>query len=140
MNNPAEPLANADHERFACEWAKGGGIAASYKRAGYKPSASAATRLAKIVKGRKTWLQRQAAFADVLTIAEKRAFVARLVRAKAGKLSADSDLWQAVKVTKDGAEYRLADKLAAMKIDNDLASEGAEAGLNRAIEVIIHRL
>lgn len=45
-----EPLANARHERFAQELAKGSAIGAAYNEAGYIGNPSAATRLYKNVK------------------------------------------------------------------------------------------
>lgn len=60
----------------------------------------------------------------VLTLAEKRSFVARLLRSRPALLDRDSDLWQSIKTTKDGVEYRLPDKLGAIDRDNDLAGEG----------------
>lgn len=39
-----------------------------------------------------------------------------------------------------GTEYKLPDKLAAIRIDNDLAVDSAEAEANKAMEVIIRKL
>ena len=71
----------------------------------------------------------------VLTLAEKRSFMARLLRARPALLERDSDLWQSIKTTETGTEYRLPDKIAAVKLDNELAGEGQSEGVN--ITVII---
>lgn len=76
----------------------------------------------------------------VLTIAEKRDFICRLVKAAPDTLDANSDLWQSVKHTKDGTEYRLPDKLRAIETDNDLAGEGSEAKGSEGLAALILRL
>ena len=76
----------------------------------------------------------------VMTAVEKRIFAARVVRACVSKVPEDSDLWQSIKRTKDGVEYRLPDKLAAIKLDNDLAGEGAEAEANDALAALLERV
>ena len=76
----------------------------------------------------------------VLTLAEKRSFVARLVRAKVADLPPDSDLFNSVKRSKDGIEFRLPDKLRAIELDNDLAGDGSEAGANDALSELLNRV
>lgn len=76
----------------------------------------------------------------VLTLVEKRRFVARLVRAKVADLPPDSDLFNSVKRSKDGIEFRLPDKLRAIELDNDLAGEGSEAGANDALAELLNRV
>jgi phage terminase small subunit len=46
----SEPLANARHERFAQELAKGSAIGAAYEAAGYKESPASASRLSQNIK------------------------------------------------------------------------------------------
>lgn len=75
-----------------------------------------------------------------LTLAEKRNFIAGLVRAAPALLPPDSNLWQSVKVTEQGTEYRLPDKLAAIKLDNDLAGEGSESEANDALTALLGRV
>lgn len=75
----------------------------------------------------------------VLTLMEKRIFLARIVRACVALLPEDSDLWQSIKRTEDATEFRLPDKLAAIRLDNDLAGEGATAGAEDAITQMIER-
>lgn len=142
VESGSEPLANARHERFACELAKGVSQAEAYKKAGYKPDTGAASRLsAKIsIQARVAWIKSQAAASDVLTIAEKRDFLARLVRCKPANEPADSDLWNGIEDTEQGKRYKLPDKLRAIALDNDLAGEGAEAGGNKALGELVKRL
>jgi hypothetical protein len=76
----------------------------------------------------------------VMTLMEKRIFLARLVRAKVANEPPDSDLWFSIKRTEFGTEYKLSDKLAAIKADNDLAGVGSEAGVNDEITEMLRRL
>lgn len=62
----------------------------------------------------------------ILTLAEKRSKLAGVVRAANGQL--------------DGSEVRISDKLAAIKLDNDLAGEGSEAGANDALGELLAKL
>jgi hypothetical protein len=75
-----------------------------------------------------------------LTLAEKRDFLARLVRAKVETLPADSDLWNSIKQTKFGMEYKLPNKLSAIILDNDLAGEGSEANAADALAGVLGRV
>ena len=76
----------------------------------------------------------------VLTAKEKREFFAELVRSQVALLPPDSKLWQSIKHTEAGVEYRLPDKLAAIKLDNDLAGSGSEAGANDALTDLLRRV
>jgi len=138
----SEPLANARHERFACELAKGNAAGKAYELAGYKRDDASACRLSRNpkVKARVDWLKRQAAASDVLTIAEKRQFLARLVRCKAAVEPHDSDLWNGVEAVDGVIKYKLPDKMRAIALDNDLAGEGAEASGNKALGELVKRL
>lgn len=140
--NASEPLANARHERFACELAKGNAAGKAYELAGYKRDDASACRLSRNpkVKARLAWLKRQAAAVDVLTIAEKRQFLARLVRCKPSEEPPESDLWNGIEDTEQGRRYKLPDKLRAIALDNDLAGEGAEAGGQKALGELVKRL
>lgn len=75
----------------------------------------------------------------ILTLAEKRGYFARLVRSRISLLPDDSDLFVSIKRTKDGTEYRLADKLRAIELDNDLAGEGSESEANDALAGLLER-
>jgi|GEM_PF-2276799 len=80
-----------------------------------------------------------------LTRAEKRAFLARVVRANLQDGSVDGDLLQSVDITRRGEDkvlekQRLADKLKAIQLDNDLAGEGAEAEAHDALSALLERI
>lgn len=66
----------------------------------------------------------------VMDRAEILMFLTRIVRARVALLPADSDLWESVKHSKFGTEYRLPDKLGAIGRWADLQSEGSEASAN----------
>ena len=63
----------------------------------------------------------------VMTLIEKRSFLARVVRAQIALLPEDSDLWQSVSHTHCGSIYRLPDKLQAIVEDTRLAGLDTEA-------------
>lgn len=150
MEDGSTPLKNSRHERFALLIAKGEASAAEAYRQVISSKCSQATaettgpKMARDsqVALRIAWIRSQAeekakeiAGEAVLSIAEKRLFCARLVRAKVGTLDSKSELWNSIKVTQDGTEYKLPDKLRAIALDNDLAGDGSEA--NKEIIVII---
>ena len=89
--------------------------------------------------GRLRSLAEQQAGGAVLTLMEKRIFLARIVRACIAKLPEDSDLWASIKRTEAGVEFRLPCKLAAIREDNDLAGEGSEAEVQDAISEMLAR-
>jgi len=119
MIDPAKPLQDSQHERFACELAKGASQNEAYELAGFKSHTGNASRLRanESVSQRVLWLKTQAASDTVLSMIEKRQICAEIAR---------------------GGEDK--DRLAAIKVDNDLAVEGAEAAANKALEVIIRKL
>lgn len=63
----------------------------------------------------------------VLTLAEKRKTLAGIVRAARGRSA-------------DGDEVKVSDKISAIKLDNDLAGEGSEAGANDALGELLKRV
>lgn len=67
---------------------------------------------------------------SVMSILEKRRFLARLVRASLRQIPEDSDLWQGIKYTKDWTAYELPNKFTALAVDNDLTCDGPEAEMN----------
>ena len=85
------------------------------------------------------WI-RQAAASDVLTIAEKRRFLARLVRCKPAVEPHDSDLWNGVEAVDGTIKYKLPDKMRSIALDNDRAGEGAKASGNKALGELVKRL
>lgn len=144
----SQPLNNPKHERFCLLVATGEYSAAeayrkTVSKAGTaKTSHEEASKLAASPKARPRirFLRSKAqevaserAHGVVLSIAEKREFLARLVRCKVQTEPADSDLWNGIKATEHGAEYKLPCKIAAIKQDNDLAGDGEEAKANSAL-------
>jgi hypothetical protein len=103
----------------------------AYLSAGYNASSTeSADAAASQVKARprvSEYLRqlREAAFtANVLTLAEKRDYLARAVRTPISAISADSDLAQGIKYDREGnAELRIPDKLKALELDAKLAGE-----------------
>ncbi len=141
----SQPLKNPRQERFACEVAKGKTKSEAFRLCGLKGDRRDASELGQNpdVKSRVRWLQLQAATDTVLSIREKREFLARVVRTPLAEVDEESDLCQEHTVTNSATggsiKYKMCDKLAAIKLDNDLAAEGAEAGANKAIEILIKR-
>ncbi len=76
----------------------------------------------------------------VLTVAEKRMFLARVVRACVASTPESSDLWQSIKRADEGTEYRLPDKLRTIMLDNDLAGDGPEAKSRHALAEMPERV
>lgn len=80
---------------------------------------------------------KRAAEKDFLTVEEKRAFLAKIVRTPLGEVTKDSELCQEWSLT-DGERttterIKMPSKLDAIKIDNDLATDGAQAVGNKAV-------
>lgn len=161
----SEPLPNARHERFACELAKGANQSQAYRLAGYTatdPDAKG-SRMAVIgsIMARVRWLKKQAATSTVLTIAEKREFLAKVLRTPIGEVDESNPLAQEVTYESVGGQrgrlkrgqddegneeceplrerikIKMPSKLEAIKLDNDLSGEGAEAEGQGKLEVII---
>ncbi len=76
----------------------------------------------------------------VMDLIEKRKFLARIVRAQVSLLPADSDLWNSIKLTPSGTEFRMADKLLAIRLDNDLSGQGCTAEGDDALAGLISRI
>lgn len=82
----------------------------------------------------------------ILSLVEKRTFLAQVVRADLSK-AVPGNLWNAVE--KEGVrgdpdaevvKIRLPDKLKAIEVDNDLASEGAMSGASDALSSLLGRI
>lgn len=156
VQDPSRPLKKAEHEAFAVHYAQNGNAAAAWSHATRSRMAkngrndehsnangSKWTRNRSIL-ARVEWLKTEAAriarekedeqtMAAVLTIVEKRKFLARVVRAKLKEEPAESDLWQEVEITGDKVKKKMPDKLRAIALDNDLAGDGSEAKANDAL-------
>lgn len=126
--DPSKPLKDAQHERFAHALAKGESQRQAYADAGYEPHDGNASRLSnnEKVSQRVQWLKEQAASDLVLSIAEKRQFIARVVRSAPIAANMDNPDCELV-MTKMGPIAKLPDKAALIRIDNDLAGDGSEA-------------
>lgn len=151
--NPAEPLPNERHEAFAVHYAANGNAAQAWLHAGGSNPKTANRQGDKWVKRgdivtRIAWLRaeverRRQAEVDaenesaLLTVQEKREFLARVIRSKPAKEHNDSDLWQEIEITPERVKRKLPDKLRAIALDNDLAGEGAEAAAASALPEIL---
>lgn len=155
MNDGSKPLANRKHERFVRlialgEMSPSEAYRASITTRGTKKTSNEES--SKMMK-RPEIIARVAWFAQrveerlkeeaedvVLTVVEKRMFLARVVRTPAGELTKDSDLCQewSESSTDVGSsmKVKMPDKLKAIQIDNDLAGEGDNAKLGTAVEAL----
>lgn len=119
---------------------------------GIKSPTNARTSAARLLKKAEiiAEIERQRKLAEgmagssVLTLLEKRQWIARLIRADLAKGDVPGDLWAGcdTETTAKGVvvrKIRLPDKIAAIKIDNDLAGVGVEAEANQAITINIRR-
>lgn len=120
--DPSQPLQNARHELFAQAWAKGGSGSDAYAEAGYdaKNAESNATRLMGNdgIKARRDWLQSQAATGTVLTIQRKREILRE--------------------IAEDGEKD--CDRINAIKADDNLAGDGAEAGAQASMSEMFRKI
>jgi phage terminase small subunit len=133
-------------QRKFCEGIVEGKTGVDAYRAAYpRSAASTARRAASALRAKreiKAEIERLRAKADtlagsaVLMLMEKRI---RIVRASPATLARESDLWQSIKETEAGTEFRMPDKLAAIKLDNDLAGEGSEAESQDALGELLAR-
>lgn len=154
----SQPLSNPKHERFALLFAQGEVSAAEAYRQEISAKCTLATAETKgpalsrksQVRVRIEWIKgqverkaREIADGTVLTMLEKRQFLARVVRAQGAKLDLekDADLIEGVRIKTGGVqELILPSKIAAVKLDNDLAGDGSEAKGHDAMAELIARL
>jgi hypothetical protein len=66
----------------------------------------------------------------LMTLIDKRRYLARVVRARPVLLTYESDLWQTITHSRYCHIYRMPDKIAAIVQDNKLAGHGEDAGMN----------
>jgi 3-dehydroquinate synthase class II len=88
------------------------------------------------IKARVRKVQLAATLDTMLTIRQKREYLARVVRARVSELAEDSDLWQ-VTITEDGVTRKLPDKLLAIALHNELSGEAASNGEDVTVVVRI---
>ncbi|MGV3662206.1 MAG: hypothetical protein ACO1TE_18615 [Prosthecobacter sp.] len=145
-------LKHLKHEEFAQKVACGEATSSAYAQVYPNVSRSTARHSGSLLN-RRTEVQERIAelrgeFVErmkqetFLAYEEKRRYLARVVRARGRNLAAgDEDLIQSVKHDRFGNEVlELPDKLAALRLDNDLAVDGAEAGAQKALEIHVRRL
>ena len=132
-------LKNARYEIFALAIARGESAHTAYTLAGYKQHRQNAARLMtnEDIKARVKEVQLAATLDTMLTIRQKREYLARIVRARVSELGDDSDLWQ-ITVTEDGVTRKLPDKLRAISLDNELSGEVAQE--NREDVTVVVRI
>ena len=118
--------------KFAQNLVKGMSQTEAYLKAGYKVKSSkvaaeAASRLSKNVQLSRYVDELRAKVEDktLLTIAEKRAFLANLIRTPVGEVDEKSPLAQEVHIGQDGIKIKMADKLRALDLDSKLAGDYA---------------
>jgi len=152
--DPSKPLKKPEHEAFAAHYARSCNAAQAWVHATGGDSSHSDANGSKWLRNgsitaRVEWFraeaekllrQSEAAIARpvVLDIAEKREFLARVVRTPIGEVDEASDLCQAMEVNDSGGrKYKLPCKIAAIKLDNDLAGEGSEAKANEGVRSIL---
>lgn len=151
-NEPgSQPLSNPKHERFALLLAQAEVSASEAYRREYPDAApksveACSSRLADKVKLRIAWLKaeverkaEEVAEGTVLSMLEKRLFLARVVRTPIGEVSEMSDLCQEMTQTfgdNPSTRIKMPGKLDAIRLDNDLAGDGSEAeGMSALVEL-----
>lgn len=142
----SEPLQNRKHEAFALLIAGGASAASAYrdkiagKSTGKDTIETKGPELARTgqVAVRIKWLRQEAAKlarsiaasqieSNALTVAEKRKFLADLIRTPISKVTRSSVLAQSYRSTEGGVEIKMPCKLRAIQVDNDLAGDGETA-------------
>lgn len=78
-------------------------------------------------------LAQEKAGSSVMTLIEKRQWLARIVRARPALLPEDSDLWQSVRRSHYGLVMKLPNKIEAIMADNELAGHGDDAAMNDSL-------
>jgi hypothetical protein len=148
------PLTNPKHERFALLFAQGEVSAAEAYRQVISSKCSQSTaetkgpalsrssqvrvRIASL-KGQVEEKARERADETVLTILEKRLFIARVVRSSPDKATMNNADCELV-MTKMGPCPLFPSKAALIKLDNDLAGEGSEANGHDAFAELVAKL
>ena len=141
-------LKNPKHEAFARNVGIHGMSAAEAYRTGWPEASKATAETEGPALARKPHVNlrvmefreeaaKRAAEKDFLSVEEKRAFLAKIVRTPLGEVTKDSELCQEWSLT-DGERttterIKMPSKLDAIKIDNDLATDGAQAVGNKAV-------
>ena len=90
------------------------------------------------------WIRAQSAHSSVLTLLEKREFLARVVRCKINSEPDDSDLWQEFRTTETDTSTtvirKLPSKTDAIKLDNDLSGDDPKVNALDALATALANL
>lgn len=115
---------------------------AAYPNSSQRAAEVGASRLLRKaeVKAKIEEIQAKAVTKAALTLAEVHDFLARVVRSQPALLERDSDLWQSIKQTESGTEYRLPDKLGCISRWCDLRGEGSQAEAQDALAGLLERV
>ena len=75
----------------------------------------------------------------VLSVRERREFLARIVRTPIGQVDESSDLCQSYKIGKEGErEYKLPDKLRALELDAKLSGDLKETQADTNVTILVN--
>lgn len=123
-------LDNPKHERFAQLVATGKALGPAYREVygDIRGARQAGSRLLSDVdiKQRVAEIQSKSEGKAVLTIAEKREFLRRVVVTPIGQVDEESDLCQSAEYSDTGRKFKMPDKLKAIELDAKLAGEFTE--------------
>lgn len=129
-SDPSRPLDNSRHEAFALNVARGMSATEAYRQAGYAPKDADVNGPILIgnhgngIKERVEYIKAQAATSAVLSIAEKREFLAKVLRTAIGDVDEKSPLCQSFEIGKEGErKYKMPCKLKTIERDDALAPE-----------------
>lgn len=73
----------------------------------------------------------------LMTLIEKRQYLARVVRSRPALLVYESDLWQTISETRYCAIYRVPDKITAIILDNKLAGHGGDNAMQDELSQLL---
>lgn len=139
-------IANQRHERFATLVATGQSGAAAYRSCYRARGASAEANASRLLRNDKVRtriaeLQTATATAAVMSLEEKRLFLAAIVRTPIGRVDEHSPLCQFFRRTKGGLHITMPDKLRAIELDARLAGElmGNTATANVAVKAQVNQ-
>ena len=124
-------LQNPRWEKFAQAVAGGMTASEAYRQIGGKGQGNANVHAARMmandnIRARVKELQEASATSMVMSMKERREFLARVVRAKIGEVDDNSDLVQKIKRTEAGLEVWMPDKRACIELDAKLSGELVE--------------
>jgi hypothetical protein len=131
--DPSKPLKHSQRERFAINLFNGMNTLDSYiaatnnfdkKKKNIEQTAYPWSKRPEVL-ARVEWLKHQAANEQVMSMVEKRKFLATVVRTSIGDVNVHSQVCREYNDTDDGLKVKSYNKLEAIKIDNDMAGDNA---------------